>query len=199
MSAHSPSDVAAERWRALVAPYAAAAEALGFAFVERLIMAPLAGVTTSVHACNDVHWRGADGTFLDLSGNVTLGPPERGFPEGFLGAAFRTYIRRAGHLDVIWSAAVPEPAPAAPGLVPWFAQRVVGPFFERLTAARHRPIRLARPEDLAVASHRHVELVRGSAGEVLRPSGHLLEQRWAWEAEMENRVAPGDGPTQPTY
>jgi hypothetical protein len=138
------------------------------------------------------HWLGGNAIFLDLIGNVVLGPPERGYPEGFLGAMLRTYVRRAGQqVDVIWSHAAPEDEPPAPGIVPRIVQRIVAPLFERLATPRHRPTRLARPEALATALQRHLELVRDSAVEVLRPSGDLLEQRWAWEGEIENRATPG--------
>lgn len=160
----------------MAAPWRAAAERLGFRFLD----SNLSSAGEESYTCCDflVH---ADGTFLDLVGGIV---EERPRPPGLHGVRFaqlRSWLESEGDIAEAFTVAPIDPGRGeASGCLPVLLGGLVRPLLDRLLPEHLQPVRLDRPEDLPAALERHRELRGRSPGRVLRPGTDPLAARERW-------------------
>jgi hypothetical protein len=172
-------------WAALVAPYAAAAERLGFSFVERSVVCGVPPSPDTTFGCTDFHFD-RHATFLDLGGTLARGPHHRGLLIGFHGVQLYTYLRTPTIVLVLTNGSSPE-AVARLAKARWNPLMRLA---EALTPKDFSSIPMRGPDDLAMVIERHRERVAKRGGEPIEITGSPLESRWALHEEWDRSDTP---------
>lgn len=162
-------------WEGLAGPYRAAAEGIGFRFLDRTVSSS----EPEIYTCCDVLIH-PDATFLDLVGAVVEGRPKPGTAHGLLFAQLRTWIEDGGRPKELLTVARPEPGPRAYGCAAFVLQIVARPVLDLVLPRELRPLPLRVPGDLALAFARHRELRASKGGRILRPGSDPLGSRDRW-------------------
>ncbi len=162
-------------WNEMAAPWRAAAERLGFRFLE----SSLSSAGDEAYTCCDILVH-PDGTFLDLVGEIVERRPRRPDPHGLRLAQIRSWLETGDRIAAVLTVGQVDRDPEAPGCFPVLIGSLARPLLDRLLPEHLRPVPLRGPEDLAGAVERHREIRSRRKGRPLRPGDDPLAARERW-------------------
>jgi len=158
----------------MAAPWRAAAERLGFRFLDT----SLSSAGTEAFTCCDILVH-PDGTFLDLVGGVVERRSRGSELHGVRFAQLRSWLESNGRISTVLTVGRVELDPTPPGCLPAFIGRA-GALLDRLLPEHLRPVPLRTLEDLAGAVERHREIRARRKGRPLLPDDDPLAARERW-------------------
>lgn len=159
----------------MAAPWRAAAERLGFRFLD----SSLSSAGPEAYTCCDILVH-PDGTFLDLVGGVVERRPHAPGLPGLRFAQLRSWLDADGRIAAVFTVGRMDLDPEPPGCFPALIGRLARPLLDRLLPEHLRPVPLQGPEDLAGAVERHREIRSRRKGRPLRPGDDPLAARERW-------------------
>ena len=159
----------------MAAPWRAAAERLGFRFLD----SSLSSAGPEAYTCCDILVH-PDGTFLDLVGGVVERRPRPSGAHGLRLAQIRSWLESGDRIATVLTVGQVDLGPEAPGCFPVLIGSLARPLLDRLLPEPLRPVPLRGPEDLAGAVERHHEIRSRRKGRPLRPGDDPLAARERW-------------------
>lgn len=162
----------------MAAPWRAAAERLGFRFLDR----SLSSAGPEAYTCCDVFVHPFDGIFLDLVGGVVEQRPRPPGSHGLRFAQLRSWLEAGDRTSVVLTVGRVDLDPEPAGCFPALIGRVARPLLDHLLPEHLRPVPLHSPEELAEAVELHRDLRARRKGRLLRPGDDPLAAREQWSA-----------------
>lgn len=159
----------------MVAPWRAAAERLGFRFLDQT----LSSAGSEAYTCCTLLAH-PDGTFLDLVGGVVERRPRPPGLHGVRLAQIRSWVENGRRIREAFTVGRVDAGPAPAGCIPALIERFARPLLDRFLPEHLRPLPLRAPEDLAEAVERHRDFRERRPGRVLRPGDDPLAARERW-------------------
>lgn len=162
-------------WNEMAGPWRAAAERLGFRFLD----SSLSSAGPEAYTCCDVLVH-PEGIFLDLVGGIVERRPRPPGSHGLRLVQLRSWLEAGERITEALTVGRVDLAPAPPGCFPALIGRLARPLLDHLLPEHLRPVSLTSPAALAEALEHHRDLRDRRKGRLLRPGGDPLAARERW-------------------
>jgi hypothetical protein len=159
----------------MTAPWRAAAERLGFRFLDSTLSS--AGPDAYTGCDILVH---PDGTFLDLVGGVVEHRPRPPGAHGLRLLQLRSWLDGGKRINEALTVGRVETGDEPAGCFPALIRSLARPLLDQILPEHLRPIPVRSPEDLENAVEHHRDLLERRRGRVLRPGDDPLAARARW-------------------